>query len=105
MELTTEIYGADAKRLADCINFAAKNNLTITKHTQVGVNENSGNVWLWDEDWTGCIYQNIQNQGPFISWTCPNCGEEFDCKTMIESDERTNWSYDHDDKCETCVGN
>lgn len=84
MNITNKIQGADAERLADCIKFAAKHNLSITEHTQCGVNENSGNVWLWDEEWPACIYQDISFSGVCFSYSCFNCGDEQDCETISE---------------------
>lgn len=66
-----EIYGQDAIRLADCINFAAKNNIAIEEDTQSGVNQNSGNVWLWSEEWSYSILQDIGFNGPWLMWSCP----------------------------------
>ena len=101
MIIAKEIQGADAERLADCIKFAAKHNLAITEHTQCGLNENSGNVWLWDEDWSACIYQDIGFSGACFSYSCPNCGDEQDCDDLSEVESLNEFSNEHDG-CEDC---
>jgi len=103
MEMTNTIQGADAERLADCIKFAAAQGLEITKHTQAGLNQNSGNVWLWDEDWPGCIYQDIGFSGACVSWHCGECGNEIDCKSMKEAD-KLNEQFNENEHCSECEG-
>ena len=51
-----QFHGADLERLTDCIAAVRKNGLSIDQHTHAGVNENSGNVWIWNENWVGCVY-------------------------------------------------
>jgi hypothetical protein len=53
------IKGADIDRLVECIKAARAAGLSIDKYTSAGVNDNSGNVWLASEDWTGCVYCSI----------------------------------------------
>lgn len=79
MKINTTLQGKDAERLADCIKYASKHGLDITEETQCGVNEHSGNVWMWDENWAGCVYCTIGFEVAYM-WTCPNCGDEQDVK-------------------------
>ena len=99
-EWLDSINGADAERLADCIKFAANHALEITEHTQSGLNEGSGNVWLWDEDWPACVYTSISFDTR-MSWSCPECGEEVDCDTPKQADE-LNEHYNEVDGCVEC---
>lgn len=99
---TDKLEGSDMERLADCIKYARREGLSIGKYTQCGLNDSSGNVWLWDEDWPGCIYQNIGFDGPFIAWSCPNCGhEEDDLSTMQEAHELDD-RYNRIEGCSEC---
>jgi hypothetical protein len=77
MKFTNELNGADVERLADCIKYASKHGLSIGENTQCGVNTSSGNVWLWDEDWQGCVYCSIGFNTAYIM-TCSYCGFEDD---------------------------
>ena len=72
---------------------------TTSKHTHAGVNQGSGNVWVWDEDWAGCVYCSI---GFDVSWmhNCPECGEEHDFDSyhdLVEYVDR------HDGNCSACT--
>lgn len=100
MEFGNDLTGADAQRLADCIKFAGEHNLTITKHTQAGLNPGSGNVWLWDEDWPACVYTSIAFDTAF-SWSCPNCGEEYDEETVAGCEDR-NTLFNLFEGCHEC---
>jgi hypothetical protein len=85
--------GADVERLADCLIAIRKAGLKVDKHTQAGVNQSSGNVWVWSEDWAGCVACSI-NFDVFWVHSCRECGEEFEFKTYEELDDflQDNWS-------------
>ncbi len=78
--------GADLERQIENIKFADKHKLKITKYTQGGLNQNSGNVWLWDEEWPACVYTSI-GFDTCLSWSCPQCGDEVDCETVSEAED------------------
>lgn len=90
---------ADIYRLTKCIVAVGEAGLSIDKYTQAAVNQSSGNVWVWNEDWTGCVYCSI---GFDVAWlyTCPECGEEYDFATY---EELKSFASDNDDcRCENC---
>ena len=90
--------GADLERLADCFVAIRKAGLTTTPNTQAGLNDSSGNVWVWDEDWAGCVACSI---GFDVFWvhSCRECGEEYEFETYAELNDfsENNWS-----DCEKC---
>jgi hypothetical protein len=90
--------GADLERLADCFVAIRKAGLTTTPNTQAGLNDSSGNVWVWDEDWAGCVACSI---GFDVFWvfSCSECGEEYEFETYAELNNfsENNWS-----DCEKC---
>ena len=95
-----QFQGADLDRLADCIKAVKAAGLTIDKYTQAGVNQNSGNVWIWGECWAGGVYCSI---GFNVQWSypCPECGEEHDFDTYQALE---NYVSDYDyDRCESCA--
>ena len=96
--LFSEFQVADLDRLIECIKAAKKANLTLDKYTQAGVNQSSGNVWLWSEDWPGCVYCSI---GFDVAWShsCPECGTETDFDTYQELES---FVSDNDGLCEEC---
>jgi len=75
--LFEKFQGADLERLADCITAIRKAHLSTSIYTQAGLNENSGNVWVWDEDWAGCVACSI-GFDVFWVYSCPECGEEWE---------------------------
>ena len=98
--ITEEFQGADLARLNDCIKAIHKAGLAIGKHTQAGINQSSGNVWVWDEDWVGCVYCSL---GFDVSWcyNCPECNTDTDFVTYQEMEEFVkSHDYNH---CESCI--
>ena len=96
--LFSEFQGAELDRLIECIKAAKIAGLTLDKYTQAGVNQSSGNVWLWSEDWPGCVYCSI---GFDVQWShsCPECGTETDFDTYQELES---FVSDHDGLCKEC---
>jgi len=91
--LFSKFHGADLERLADCITAIRKAGLSTDKHTMAGLNDSSGNVWVWSEDWAGCVACSI---GFDVFWvhSCRECGEEYEFKTYQELDNflQENWN-------------
>ena len=81
-----QFQGADLDRLADCLTAIRKAGLKTDKYTQAGVNQSSGIVWVWSEDWAGCVACSI-GFDVFWVWSCPNCGEESEIETYSELEE------------------
>ncbi len=98
-----EFSGADLDRLIECIKKIRSEGLTIDKYTQAGVNESSGNVWIWSEDWAGCVYCTV---GFDVSWSysCPECGEEYDFNTEQECREFAELCDKSGYSCDACRG-
>lgn len=96
--LFEQFAGANLDRLAECIAAIRKAKLSTSKHTQAGVNQSSGNVWVWDEDWAGCVACSI---GFDVSWwhSCSECGEDYVFNTYAELKA---YIEKHDGQCETC---
>jgi hypothetical protein len=97
--LFEQFQGADLERLADCFVAIRKAGLITSPYTQAGLNESSGNVWVWDEDWAGCIACSI-GFDVFWVYSCPECGEEHEFKTYFELEEYAN---QFDSQCESCA--
>lgn len=93
-----QFQGADLDRLAECVKAIRLAGLTIGKHTDAGVNQGSGNVWVWSEDWPGCVYCSI---GFDVAWcySCPECGEEHDFDTFEEMEE---YASRYEGCCKAC---
>ena len=81
--LFEQFEGADLDRLADCLKAIKKAGLRTSHWTQAGVNQSSGNVWVWDEDWIGCVFCSIGFDVAWM-WSDPEDGEEFEFDTYDE---------------------
>ncbi len=90
--------GADLDRLIKCIQAIRAEGLTLDKYSQAGVNNNSGNVYIWSEYWAGCVYCSLAGDVCW-SYSCGECGEEYDFETEQECRE---YAEKHDYKCESC---
>jgi len=102
-DLFQNFQGADIDRLVECIRAARAAGLNIDKYTSAGINDNSGNVWLASEDWTGCVYCSI-NFDVQWNYSCMNCGEEYDFDSYQEMVEFERAQYEkHDSECDACA--
>jgi predicted RNA-binding Zn-ribbon protein involved in translation (DUF1610 family) len=99
LNLFATFHGADLDRLVSCINKVRAEVLTLDKYAQAGINQSSGNAYIYSEYWAGCVYCSI---GFNVSWSysCPECGEEYDFNTEQECRE---YSEKHDGQCEECT--
>lgn len=98
MSIFNDFSGADLDRLVLCIQRVRAEELTFDDNCQAGINQGSGNVYIWSDDWVGCVYCSI---GMEVSWSysCGECGEEYDFDTEAECRE---YAASHDYKCEAC---
>jgi hypothetical protein len=78
-----QFNGADLDRLSDCLRAIKKAGLSTSKYTQAGVNQSSGNVWVWDEDWMGCVFCSIGFDVAWM-WSNPDDGEEHEFDSYQE---------------------
>ena len=97
--LFAEFQGADLDRLTECLKAIRQAGLKTSKYTQAGINQSSGNVWVWDEDWVGCVYCSIGFDVQW-SWQCGQCGEEYDFDTYQEMD----WFVSEQNDLTDCSG-
>lgn len=104
MEISKNLKDGDLIKLAKLIIAVQKAGLTLNGHGEASVNPNSGNVYIWSEDWLGCVYiRPGSGAKPRWNWSCSNCGHEVDFptyKALEKFSERTGKRYD--DECEEC---
>jgi len=96
--LFQQFEGADLDRLVACLQEIKQAGMQVDKYTQAGVNESSGNVWVYNEDWPGCVYCSI---GFDVAWSysCSECGEEHDFETY---DEMADYAERYEGACKAC---
>lgn len=101
MNLFENFQGADLDRLVECLKAVKEAGQKVDKYAQPGINQYSGNVYIWSEDWPGCVYCSI---GFDVAWSysCAECGEEYDFETFAELCEYAEKCNAHGQKCEAC---
>lgn len=96
--LFEQFEGADLERLTECLSAIRKAGLKVDKYTHAGVNQSSGNVWVWSEDWAGCVACSI-GFDVFWVYSCRECGEEFEFDTYADLEK---FSEENTDDCSMC---
>lgn len=97
-DLFENFQGADLERLADCLVAIRQAGLKVDKYTQAGLNESSGNVWVWSEDWAGCVACSI-GFDVFWVYSCPECGEEHEFESY---DDLAHYAAKWVGDCDAC---
>ena len=97
----------NAKKAAYLLTVAHELGMKTGGYGELGLNQNSGNVYLWLEDYDFCIYMPIscklEKAGVWVMWTNPNSGEEIE-KTLDEFDglqSIEDWARDLYEKAES----
>lgn len=94
-----------------CSNATRKIGLLITKASDLGMdvsgygfadeNPNSGNVYLWLEDYPFTLYIGLGSDTIYALWTNPNDGEEIETETEGKTlAELEDWAADLYSKAE-----
>ncbi len=98
MENIFSQFSGTLDRLIACIQKVRSEGLTLDKYCQAGINPNSGNVYIWSEDWSGCVYCTLSGH---VSWSysCHECGEEYDFDT---EEDCSKYASEHEGRCEAC---
>lgn len=96
--LFEQFQGADLERLADCLHAIKTAGLSTSPYTQAGVNQSSGNVWVWSEDWEGAVACSI-GFDVFWVYSCHECGEEFEFENYQELEA---FAEENQDDCTMC---
>lgn len=94
----SQFSGANLDRLVACIQKVREEGLTLDQYCQAGINQSSGNVYIWSEDWSGCVYCSLGGN-VFWSYSCPECGEEYDFPT---EEDCSKYAFEHEGRCEAC---
>jgi len=77
MEIKTELSSNDLTKVAKLILKARVLGMDVSGYGFADVNNNSGNVYLWLEDYPFCLYIGLGSDKIMANWSCPIDGEEF----------------------------
>ena len=102
LNLFEKFEGADLDRLVECLKAVKVAGRTVDKYALAGINQSSGNVYIWSEDWPGCVYCSI---GFDVAWSysCGDCGEEYDFDSYSDMFDYAEKCNEHDQHCEKCA--
>jgi hypothetical protein len=87
-----------------CSNATRKIGLLITKASELGMdvsgygfadeNQNSGNVYIWLEDYSFTLYIGLGSDTIYALWTNPNDGEEVEIEVQGQSlSDLEDWAH------------
>jgi len=98
LNLFEKFEGADLDRLIECLKAIKDADLKVDKYCQAGVNQNSAMSGYGQKIGRYCsIGFDVQ-----WSYSCGECGEEYDFETYHDLEEYADKCNAHDQKCEAC---
>ena len=82
MNNLSQLNNWEGQKAIFMMHIAEQFGFETSKHTQIGVNPNSGNTWVWDEFWSVCLYMpincDLKMSDIWVCWTNPESGEEHE---------------------------
>ena len=104
----TLITKHDLEKLATLINVCARLGRDVSGYGMADVNPNSGNVYIWLEDYSTSLYIGLGSENVYALWSCGYCGEEYKMEVTEDTTENEieEWvsTLDRNDgeHCEDC---
>lgn len=81
---TNDMVANEARKAGLLLAHAGKIGMNLGGYGELAVNQNSGNVYLWLEDYNFCLFVGLSNDDKVEAcYSCPVDGEE----TMVDADE------------------
>ena len=79
MEIKNSLCGNSVRKIGLLITKAADLGMDVGGYGFAGENQNSGNVYIWLEDYPFCLYIALCSDDEImVNWTNPDDGEEHD---------------------------
>ena len=78
MEISQNLCSNALRKVALLITKASDLGMNISGYGEAGENQNSGNVYLWLEDYPFTLYIGLGLDTIYANWSNPNNGEEED---------------------------
>ena len=78
MEINQNLCSNALRKVALLITKASDLGMDISGYGEAGENKNSGNVYLWLEDYPFTLYIGLGSDTIYANWSNPNNGEEED---------------------------
>jgi hypothetical protein len=100
MNIQSNMCNWEMQKAGFLMTTGGKLGMDISGYGEIGVNQNSGNTFMWLEDYDFCLYMPIncelQESDIWVIWTNPEDGEEVE-KTLDEFsglDEIEQWTQE-----------
>ena len=102
-EKLNTMAGWERKKALYLIEIAEQLGMNIDSYGEIGVNQNSGNTYLWLEDYMFCLYMPIncelRKSDVYASYSCPEDGTEYEILlencSLNELEGWANFIYDN----------
>ena len=78
MEISQILCSNALRKVALLITKASDLGMDVSGYGEAGENQNSGNVYLWLEDYPFTLYIGLGSDTIYANWSNPNNGEEED---------------------------
>ena len=85
MEINTNLCANATRKIALLITKASDLGMDISGYGMADENNNSGNVYLWLEDYPFTLYIGLGSDEIYASWSNPNDGEEEETEVKGKS--------------------
>lgn len=95
MEISNKLCNNELRKAALLIAEASRLGMDVSGYGEIGVNQNSGSVYLWLEDYMFSLYIGLGNDEIMACWTNTYNGEEEITETAgLSLDLLNTWAYD-----------
>ena len=78
MQINQNLCSNALRKAALLITKASDLGMDVSGYGEAGENQNSGNVYLWLEDYPFTLYIGLGSDTIYANWSNPNNGEEED---------------------------
>lgn len=94
MEISQNLCSNALRKVALLITKASDLGMNISGYGEAGENQNSGNVYLWLEDYPFTLYIGLGSDTIYANWSSPVDGSEEDTDTETMSlFDLESWAY------------
>lgn len=99
MEINSKMCSNELRKAGLLLVKASELGINVSGYGDLSVNPNSGNVYIWLEDYPFALYIGLGSDDIMASWSSPVDGEEFDFELTDRTTLRdlTRWVEDCED--------
>lgn len=95
MQITQDLCSNALRKAALLITKASQLGMDVSGYGDIGENCDSGNVYIWLEDYPFTLYIGLGSDTIYALWSNPNNGEDEEIEAGTMSlDDLENWAFD-----------